>query len=125
MLGDRNESAIEVGREALRMAEELGLDQIRAHALNNIGSSRVAAGDPEGLDDIRESIAIGTRLNSVADMIRGHNNLAIWGLLLGRLDLHSAGTAESYRLAQHFGHHGFARFAIGGPLPGHAFLAGR
>jgi tetratricopeptide (TPR) repeat protein len=58
-------------------------------------------------------------------MIRGHNNLAIWGLLLGRLDLHSAGTAESYRLAQHFGHHGFARFAIGGPLPGHAFLAGR
>ncbi len=37
MLADRNESAIEVGREAFTMAEELGLDLLRAKALNNIG----------------------------------------------------------------------------------------
>ena len=36
MLADRNESAIEVGREALSMAEELGLDLVRAKALNNV-----------------------------------------------------------------------------------------
>jgi tetratricopeptide (TPR) repeat protein len=125
MLGARNESAIEIGRQALAMAEQLGLDQIRAHALNNVGSSRVAAGDPAGLEDIRESIAIATRLNSVTDMIRGHNNLAIMGLLTGRSDLHAAGAVESHRLAQHFGHYGFARWAEGGPLAGDAFIAGR
>ena len=41
MLADRNEKAIEVGREASTKAEELGLDLVRAKALNNIGSSRV------------------------------------------------------------------------------------
>jgi tetratricopeptide (TPR) repeat protein len=125
MLADRNDSAIEAGREALRMAEQLGLDQIRAHALNNIGSARVAAGDPGGLEDIHESIAIATPLNSVADMIRGYNNLGIMSLLLGRFDDHAAAIGESHRLAEHFGHYGFARWAEGGPLPGIALLSGR
>jgi tetratricopeptide (TPR) repeat protein len=125
MLADRNDSAIEVGREALRMAEQLGLDDIRAHALNNIGTSRVAAGDPGGLEDLEESIALATRLNSVTDMIRGYNNLGTMNLVLGRLDPYEAGILESYRLAEHFGHYGFARWASGGPLPGAALTAGR
>jgi class 3 adenylate cyclase len=125
MLADRNDEAVESGREALAMAEQLGLDQIRAHALNNIGSARVAAGDSGGLEEIHESIAIATRLNSVADMIRGHNNLGIMSLLLGRFDDHAPAIIESHRLAEHFGHYGFARWARGGPLPGIAFLSGR
>src|SRR5712691_4971564 len=52
MLADRNESAIETGREGLRMAEELGLDVFRANALNNIGSARVYSGYLEGIHDV-------------------------------------------------------------------------
>jgi class 3 adenylate cyclase len=125
MLADRNDEAVEAGRPALAMAEQLGLDHIRAHALNNIGTARVAAGDPAGLEDIHESIAIATRLNSAADTIRGYNNLGIMSLLLGRSDDHEDAIVESHRLADHFGHHGYARWAEGGPLVGAAFIAGR
>ncbi len=75
MLADRNESAMEVGREALKMAEQLGLDRIRAHALNNIGGARVAAGDLGGIEDLEESVALATRLNSIVDMLRA---ITIW-----------------------------------------------
>jgi class 3 adenylate cyclase/tetratricopeptide (TPR) repeat protein len=125
MLADRNDEAVEAGREALAMAEQLGLDEIRAHALNNVGSARVAAGDPGGVDEIQESIAIATRQNSVADMIRGYNNLGIMNLLLGRFDDHAEAIVESHRLAEHFGQYGYARFAEGGPLCGIALLSGR
>jgi tetratricopeptide (TPR) repeat protein len=125
MLADRNESAIQVGREALQMAEQLGLDDIRAHALNNIGGARAAAGDPDGTQDLEESIALATRLNSVADMIRGYNNLGAMNLTLGRLQRARTDVLESYRLAMHFGHHGFARWSSGGPLIGDPLQQGR
>ena len=49
MLAERNEEAVELGLEALRIAEELGSDELRAHALNNIGTALGNAGDTEGL----------------------------------------------------------------------------
>jgi class 3 adenylate cyclase len=124
MLADRNDSAIEVGREAVRMAEQLGLDDIRAHALNNIGAARVAAGDAGGIDDLRESIEIATRLDSVADRIRGHNNLGTMNVVLGRLDEARTDVLEAHRLAEHFGHYGFARWSAGGPMLGTAYQVG-
>jgi class 3 adenylate cyclase len=124
MLADRNDSAIEVGREAVGMAEQLGLDDIRAHALNNIGAARVAAGDPGGIDDLRESIEVATRLNSVVDLIRGHNNLGTMFVVLGRLDEARTDAVEAHRIAEHFGHYGFARWSAGGPLLGTAFQVG-
>jgi tetratricopeptide (TPR) repeat protein len=124
MLGDRNESAIEVGREALRMAQQLRLDDIRAHALNNIGSARVAAGDPGGLVDLEASIEFAAQLNSIPDLVRGYNNLGTMNLLLGRLDRARAEILESRRIAEHFGHSGFTRWAAGGPTLGLSFQAG-
>jgi tetratricopeptide (TPR) repeat protein len=125
MLADRNEDAIQVGREALKMAEQLGLDEIRAHALNNIGGARVAAGDSEGIGDLEESVALATRLNSIYDVIRGYNNLGAMNVTLGRLERATAEIHESLRLAEHFGHLGFARWIVGGPLIGVAFHTGR
>jgi predicted ATPase len=49
MLADRNERAVEWGLEALRMAEQLGFDDLRGHALNNIGSAQSFMGHPEGI----------------------------------------------------------------------------
>jgi class 3 adenylate cyclase/tetratricopeptide (TPR) repeat protein len=94
--------SLEAGQEALAMAESLGLDDVRAHALNTIGLARHARGDDGGLDDLRESIAITTAINS-SDSMKGWNNLA--GLLSidGRLDESERAEIEVDRVAQHFG----------------------
>jgi predicted ATPase len=76
MLGGRMNEAIAIGLEALLMAERFGLAEVRAHALNNIGSARTeASANERGLEDLRESIEIATAAHSVSDVLRGHNNL--------------------------------------------------
>jgi len=45
MLAAEEEEAIRLGREALAMAEELGLNDVRAAALNTLGCARVSLGD--------------------------------------------------------------------------------
>ena len=124
MLADHNERAVEIGREALKMAEGLGLDDLRAHALNNIGSGRAFLGDPGGIADLEESIAIAARLNSVSDLVRGHNNLATMYLVFGELERAHVERMKTRELADHFGHHGFVRFIDGGPAVIHPYAAG-
>jgi class 3 adenylate cyclase/tetratricopeptide (TPR) repeat protein len=117
MLGDRNEEAIAIGREALRMAEDLGLD--------DIGAARVASGDPNGIDDLDASIEMATRLNIADEIVRAWNNRGTMKLLLGRLDDANEDIMQAYRLAQHFGHRGFVRWADGGPMIGPLWSDGR
>ena len=64
MLAQRSAEAIEVGRQSLVLAEELGLRELQAHALNNIGSARAYAGDLEGLGDLERAFAIAKPINS-------------------------------------------------------------
>jgi DNA-binding SARP family transcriptional activator len=63
MLADEKEEAIRVGREALAIAQELGLESLRAHCLSSIGVAKVCSGDVEGLMDIEQAymIALGAR----------------------------------------------------------------
>ncbi|HSL64546.1 MAG TPA: AAA family ATPase, partial [Gaiellaceae bacterium] len=75
MLGNRNVEAIAAGREALAMAEQLGLRELTAHALNNIGTARVAAGDDRGIADLERSIEIAEEIGSI-EASRGYINLA-------------------------------------------------
>jgi class 3 adenylate cyclase/tetratricopeptide (TPR) repeat protein len=114
MLADHNENAIEFGRQTLDLAGELGLDDLRSRALNNIGCARVSLGDPGGLDDLEESIAIATRLDAIADVARGHNNLGTQHVILGNLDGAREAMMESIRVAERYGLHGFLRFSAGG-----------
>jgi class 3 adenylate cyclase/tetratricopeptide (TPR) repeat protein len=125
MLGDRNDSAIEVGREALAMAEKLGLDGLRASALNNIGAARVAAGDPDGVHDLEQSVALAEQVNEIPELIRSTNNLGVMYLLLGDAERGRVLTRESLRIADHFGHRGFFRWSQGGPILAEAFQDGR
>jgi class 3 adenylate cyclase/tetratricopeptide (TPR) repeat protein len=124
MLADRNESAVEIGREALRMAEELGLDDLRANALNNIGTGRVASGDPRGIDDLEESVALAERAKAIPEMIRSNNNLGVMYLLLGQAERGRVGILEAHRLAEHFGHQAYARWGAGGPILADAYRRG-
>jgi tetratricopeptide (TPR) repeat protein len=76
MLAGRNDEAIALGKEALEMAETLGLASLRSNCLNNIGVARVSAGDRDGVRDIETSIAIAEQVSSPWDEARGYLNLA-------------------------------------------------
>jgi tetratricopeptide (TPR) repeat protein len=101
LAGDRDD-AISRGREALEMAEELGTDELRAHALNNIGTARVAKGEPQGLDDLEQSLAIAVAANS-PESVRTYGNLASIFVDLGELDRAVAMVEEGLRAAERFG----------------------
>jgi class 3 adenylate cyclase len=116
VLADRNDTAIKVGREALRMAEELELDELRTRVLASVGWARVSLGDLGGLEDFENSIAIAARLNSIANLIRGYNNLGNIKMMLGRFEEGVADIVEAHRLAEHYGHEAAARFALGGAM---------
>jgi len=61
--------------QALAMADELGLKEIRANVLSGSGALRADRGDLAGLNLLRESIRLFEELNS-ADSQRPYNNLA-------------------------------------------------
>src|SRR4029079_7727785 len=73
--GDESEAALDSARAAITIAEELGLDDLRADALITIGLARVTTGDAGGLEDLEHSIEIAEESNSPQG-IRGHLNLA-------------------------------------------------
>jgi tetratricopeptide (TPR) repeat protein len=75
MLASRNDVALRFGAEASAMADRLGLDHVRADALNTIASARAREGtEGTGIAELEESVAILERLGSV-QVLRGYNNL--------------------------------------------------
>jgi len=75
MLSDETEEAVRTGREALEMADELGLPELVPSALINIGSARANAGDDGGIDDLERAIEIATATNN-PELARAYNNRA-------------------------------------------------
>jgi class 3 adenylate cyclase/tetratricopeptide (TPR) repeat protein len=82
MLAAHWDQAIALGQEALAVAEPLGFDEIRAHALDNIGTARVSSGDRAGIGDIEAALQIALALNSV-EAARAMSNLASSLTILG------------------------------------------
>jgi class 3 adenylate cyclase/tetratricopeptide (TPR) repeat protein len=78
-IAEENEEAIAVGEEALAMAEALGLDGLRAHALNNIGVAKFNSGHADGIADLERAIEIAVTARS-PEAARAYNNLAflVW-----------------------------------------------
>jgi tetratricopeptide (TPR) repeat protein len=58
MLAEEREEAISVGREGLAIAEQLGLDSVRAHCLTSVGVSRASLGDLGGLEDLQQAVEV-------------------------------------------------------------------
>ena len=69
MLADEKEQAISVGREGLAIAEQLGLESVRAHCLSNIGVARACLGDLGGLEDIQTAFEVA---------LAAHDGWAAW-----------------------------------------------
>jgi len=99
MVDDRDEEAFALGREALSMAEEFGLDNIRTRILNTLGVVRVRLGDLEGLADIERSLE--ASVVGSPERLRGFINLGTMLDELGELGrsrkLYEEGLREAER----------------------------
>jgi class 3 adenylate cyclase/tetratricopeptide (TPR) repeat protein len=100
--GDESEAALESARATMTIAEELGLDDLRADALITIGLARVMTGDVGGLEDLERSIQIAEEANS-PQSVRGYLNLGSMLANLGDLRRAAARYAQGQRLAERFG----------------------
>jgi class 3 adenylate cyclase/tetratricopeptide (TPR) repeat protein len=110
MLAGRVDTALELGTQALALAEELGLHELRLRVLTTVGTARGDLGDAGGLDDLEEVIASAARLNAIQELLRGWNNLtALQALHLGPGHIRKA-EAETVRLARHYGQLTYVRF---------------
>ncbi|MFY9580843.1 MAG: AAA family ATPase [Gaiellaceae bacterium] len=111
-LGGDHREAVRLGEQALGMAESLGLDEIRAHALNSIGSAKFHFRDATGLDDLEASAEIARAIRS-PEAARALNNIG--ALVWGDGDLSRARQAieEAIRLGDEYGHVPTARHARG------------
>jgi tetratricopeptide (TPR) repeat protein len=99
--GER-EDGLHLATEALEMAEELGLDELRAHALGTISLAKMYLDDPSGVADGEKALEIALAINSPqAGTIA--NNIAVDAIF--KFELRRAGGlfAEGLQIAERFG----------------------
>jgi class 3 adenylate cyclase/tetratricopeptide (TPR) repeat protein len=113
MLADDQEEALRVGREALAMTEELGLDELRAMALNNVGVARTYLGDLGGIGDLELAVELALKLNSPFESSRSQGNLAAMLWMRGELSRAVEWWARAEDAADAFPGTGFARWFRG------------
>jgi class 3 adenylate cyclase/tetratricopeptide (TPR) repeat protein len=113
MLAAEFAEAIRLGEEALAMAAELGLDEIRAATLNNLGISRDALGDEGGPAQLAEAIEVARAASAPFELCRAIGNLAVLYWMGGQLQEALALVRESLRESEVFGQRGLARWDCG------------
>ena len=101
------EEALASARQALEIAEALGLDDIRANSLSTIGMTRISLGDPGGIEDQERSVEIAREANS-ADVMRSLGNLASSLTDFGRLSEARERLDQALAEAQRSGASGYA-----------------
>ena len=110
MLARDYDGAVAVGEEALAMARSLGLQELEAHALNNVASSKTMAGDASAMVDLERSAELALELRS-PEAARAMNNLG--SVFVEQGDMRRAGRLfdEAARLGEELGATAIARFA--------------
>jgi tetratricopeptide (TPR) repeat protein len=101
MFGDEAAETVRVGRQALAIAEQLGLADEQVRALMPIGLARVADGDPGGVEDLEQAVEL-ARDHNLPQVAVACGNLATVVIRLGDLDrgfrLQADGLAAAERL---------------------------
>ena len=107
-----NDAALAVGARALAMADELGLDEIRAHALTTIGMAKSAKQPRSGTPDIERArdLALEVDLPVAAAIV---NNLAADAASNADVTRGAELYEEAYELAERFGDRSNMRFIRG------------
>jgi class 3 adenylate cyclase/tetratricopeptide (TPR) repeat protein len=122
MLADQFEDAILVGEQALAMSERLGLDELRAHALNNIGTARDSLGDQRGIAELEQAAELAKAMRS-QEAARALNNLSVLHASRGDFTRQGKVLREAIRVGEELGGMAIARFARGS-LVGNLFWTG-
>jgi len=111
-IAGRRADGLELARSALALAEALGLDDVRAHALATVGLSKTYLGDASGKEDALRALEIATAANSpVAGAIA--NNVAVNAFFDFDIRLASELIDEALRIAERFGDAAGVRFLRG------------
>lgn len=80
MLADRIPEAVEAAERSISLARPAGDAAVLSHALNNLGSARWRAGDPNGRALVEESLRLALDAGEVEHALRAYAALA-WRLL--------------------------------------------
>jgi class 3 adenylate cyclase/tetratricopeptide (TPR) repeat protein len=94
MLSGKHRESLELARDGLEVARDLGEEGLQANLLITVGTTRNMLGEG-GLDDLTQGIEIADRLNIPREYTRGHNNYVEDLLERGEL----GEVAERYGLA--------------------------
>jgi tetratricopeptide (TPR) repeat protein len=111
MLASDYEQSIGFGRQALSMAEQLGLEQLRSTSLSDLGTSRASMGQvEEGLAALYEATDIAGAANAPYELVRAKNNLAAQLWQQGRLSEGTFVWDETREAATQYGQLTFVRW---------------
>jgi class 3 adenylate cyclase len=119
MLATEYASAARLADEALALAEPLGLEAVTASALNTRGVARVHLGDPGGVRDVEDCLALAQRSHAVFEVLRGYTNLAHVVRVVGDAGRAHALNLENLRTTERLGAGGLARWARANLASGH------
>jgi len=101
-------------QQALELAEELGLGEVRAHVLITAGFVRALSGDPQGKADLQRGLEIALVGNHLAAAVRGYNNLSYTAQVVdGDLSDGLRLALEAEKVAQRFGDKAYLRWTRG------------
>ncbi len=108
-IADDPNSARRLAEAALAMADELELDELRAHALTTIGMVKNSAGDSSGVADMERALELALEIGSpiAATTL---NNMAVEAFVVGDLRRGRALYEDSIQLAERLGDRESARF---------------
>ena len=111
-LAGNNERAIQAGQEALAIAEQLGLDELRGERARATSHSPKATPETSSgaRADLERSIEIALAVNS-PDAARGYNNLAAMTSRAGDVRRALELRQESVILAERFGINRYPRYS--------------
>jgi predicted ATPase/class 3 adenylate cyclase len=101
-LADEQERAVAAAEQALALADELGLDDVRARSLRIIGWLRAVRGHAAGFADLEKSIEISRASNS-PEFVIAYVNLAGSHIVVGDLRRAFEVLVEARRAAARFG----------------------
>jgi class 3 adenylate cyclase/tetratricopeptide (TPR) repeat protein len=123
MMGDEFERATAYAREALELAETLGMESARARNLNTLGVARAANGDAQGLRDLERALEIAAGTHSYEEAAVA-GNLTWMHVLHGDLERARELQAQSRAVARRIGVKSFIQW-VETEETCHCYWAGR
>ena len=87
MLNDQMEDAVEWGQRALDLAAKFDNDEVRIHALNNIGTALIFRDRSEGIAMLEESLALATAAGHHEHAARVYTNLSEYSVEFRKYEL--------------------------------------